>query len=154
MKTPQPVLPYCKVCHKDYIGPDYERVPLKLLYQIGEKTKTFEEPSNDIVLPGKLQELENTSNLVDFACQFCNDEFRSERSLKMHKQICSMKKHSFDDTILNTVEPENLRKQLYNNHKCQVCLKVFTAASKLEAHKRIHTGDKPYSCRFCLPILQ
>ena len=25
----------CKICHKDYIGPDYERVPLKLLYQVG-----------------------------------------------------------------------------------------------------------------------
>ena len=108
LKTPQPVLPYCKVCHKDYIGPDYERVPLKLLYQISEKTKTFEEPSNDIVLPAKLQELANTSKMEDFACQFCNDEFRSERSLNMHKHICSNRKKNenneptFEHKILNT----------------------------------------------------
>ena len=34
----------CKVCHKDYIGPDIERVPLKLLYQKSDKTMTFEVP--------------------------------------------------------------------------------------------------------------
>ena len=33
--------------------------------------------------------------------------------------------------------------------KCDVCGKSFERNAKLKDHKNIHTGEKPYQCKFC-----
>ena len=34
-------------------------------------------------------------------------------------------------------------------HKCDVCGKGFFEASKLAEHHNVHTGAKPFKCKFC-----
>lgn len=34
-------------------------------------------------------------------------------------------------------------------HKCDQCEREFVQRSNLIRHKRIHTGVKPYFCRYC-----
>ena len=52
----------------------------------------------------------------DFACQFCNDEFRSETSLKMHKLICSVKKKTETISKLQTSETDQPKNKLVTVH--------------------------------------
>ena len=33
--------------------------------------------------------------------------------------------------------------------ECDQCGKLFAFRSKLETHYRMHTGDRPFSCRVC-----
>lgn len=41
-----------------------------------------------------------------------------------------------------TVPPEK-------KHRCPECGKRFVSSSKLERHKRVHTGERPYRCELC-----
>ena len=34
-------------------------------------------------------------------------------------------------------------------YKCKYCNKVFTQQGHLKSHERIHTGIKPYKCKHC-----
>ena len=34
-------------------------------------------------------------------------------------------------------------------HKCQFCGKGFVQKANMQAHERIHTGERPYKCQFC-----
>ena len=33
--------------------------------------------------------------------------------------------------------------------KCDVCLKMYSKKSRLEAHYRNHTNEKPFVCKIC-----
>ncbi|XP_026088927.1 zinc finger protein Xfin [Carassius auratus] len=65
-------------------------------------------------------------------CPDCSQCFPSIRSLYAHK--CA-----------NRYSKGNIKK----SHQCDICLKFFSAPSKLKRHYVTHTGQRPFQCTQC-----
>ena len=88
-------------------------------------------------------------------CSFCPSVFRSRSSLDAHKKAvhekvpcmeCGklfgakfMKRH-----IEAAHTPDDQKKC-----RCEVCGKGFSCNQRLLEHLNIHTGEKPFKCRYC-----
>uniref|UniRef100_A0A3B1IME4 Si:ch211-89o9.6 n=1 Tax=Astyanax mexicanus TaxID=7994 RepID=A0A3B1IME4_ASTMX len=45
--------------------------------------------------------------------------------------------------------PKRLEKGKRKSYICKYCGKAFTGLSNVEAHQRVHTGEKPFKCETC-----
>ncbi|EAA15140.4 AGAP008901-PA, partial [Anopheles gambiae str. PEST] len=68
---------------------------------------------------------------LEFKCRMCDKTFRTKSTL-----ICHEKVHG--------------ESGLGSSCSCVECGKVFATEEKLQVHRRLHTGEKPYQCKVCL----
>ncbi|VDK52518.1 unnamed protein product [Cylicostephanus goldi] len=61
--------------------------------------------------------------------------------------VLHLKNDLFWGIDVDSASPHNRRKPVM--HKCQYCGRVDKYPSKIQAHMRTHTGEKPFKCEIC-----
>lgn len=67
-----------------------------------------------------------------------------EVALSTQNRATLLARHNKSQGV-STVPSERRRK----SYACQACGKAFSGLSNLEAHQRVHTGEKPFRCDTC-----
>ena len=102
------------------------------------------------------QHLESIHSSEKCMCPSCSKEFLNQRYLKEHI-------NSFHEKIPCTEcgklfgKGQKMKRHIQQAHtlddqkryKCEVCGKGFVDSTRLKDHTNIHTGEKPYKCKFC-----
>ncbi|KAK9873196.1 hypothetical protein WA026_021429 [Henosepilachna vigintioctopunctata] len=100
--------------------------------------------------------LKDAHSEKDYHCVICGKDCEDKRTLYYHEQLhledfgiecsyCHKKLLTEEKLILH----QRIHKYVKKKHICGICNKGFKQLDKLEAHVRIHTGEKPFICTFC-----
>lgn len=95
-----------------------------------------------------------------FVCDFCHTELQNKRSIFLHMKKYHMSKKPYKCWIEGCgrlyVSPAQRRFHQEAIHfkikpyVCDFCGLCFTDNAKLQSHRRVHTGERPYKVRFLI----
>ena len=137
---------WCKECLKE----------LKLAKQMKKESNAGVCPECGI-LANNLNAHRNDMHLAEKQiCSLCSLEFRNVQRLYKHKRMVH------DDKVpctecgkligVNRIKDHMKLSHTPNDQKryrCDTCGKGFMETQKLSDHINVHTGEKPYKCKFC-----
>ena len=92
---------------------------------------------------------------LEMPCPHCHLRFKNKYSVQSHIQ--TMHEKAPCSQCGEMVGLTKMKRHIAMKHtsiydrkfKCDVCGKSFHESSRLKDHKNIHTGEKPYKCKFC-----
>lgn len=126
-----------------------------------------------MIIDNKYNDIYNEQNLSAHAIEFVDEiEYNNESNYDENQQICMDDRHTKKTNLIQNTESsidnrnvsiENKRK--YNSEKnrqprkkqeipnknimCDNCGKTFYSLGNLDAHKRVHSGERPFVCKLC-----
>ena len=115
---------------------------------------------------------DNTENKGKFKCKYCDTYFRQKHNCFIHERNHELSEKPFKCEECNSTftRATTLRYHYLKVHKikspptqkkerkkaedpykymCGYCSKMFKQARGLKLHERIHTGEQPFSCKYC-----
>nr|XP_014086956.1 zinc finger protein 808-like [Bactrocera oleae] len=92
----------------------------------------------------------------EYLCGQCNRDFKTLRELRRHEpvhktvkdNVCGKCQKAFTKRSYLMEHIAAMHRDM-RRHKCADCGKLFGRRSNLVSHIRIHSGEKPFQCKFC-----
>nr|XP_050867656.1 zinc finger protein 678-like [Vespula vulgaris]XP_050867657.1 zinc finger protein 678-like [Vespula vulgaris] len=96
--------------------------------------------------------ISETGNMK-YICELCGSIFDQKENIQNHgRDQCSKFPCDICGSLLPTANSLNAHKRRHSGlrpYVCNICGKSYTQSSHMWTHKRFHMGVKPYACEYC-----